>query len=447
VEPFPQVPVHVPELTADDAARLGYSLTRADVRRLLRVRTDEVGEMLASGALPSLRVRSRGGTAYRVRPADLEQMETGARSDEVGVPEMALLVSAEVGFDVSLRAVTRAAREGKITVRVARRGHWFYAPNVVLAEIRAGRWRPHRAPAVTRQPPRERVCANGRCTNGEDGGRARRAVHVSRLDRSRSGWTCSRECRKAVGKARPQKRTVKRACVCDGCDGFVWVTRRRSLDGTGPQRCDGCRAAGRVTPAQRAARSRNLSRLLEGAEFARGHVERGVAAGRRNAHSPKHMDGLISARMTRHAIDKATRAAAIEAALLADPSESNSSLTRRLGCGWAAVASVRADLERAGRIPARGAPQRRPAARYASAAVYTGEIKSRIEGRALSRAQRASARSGAAREQEQRMRELWPSDKTVREIADELETTVDNVKKMRQRLGLTTRPRGRRRSK
>jgi hypothetical protein len=84
------------------------------------------------------------------------------------------------------------------------------------------------------------------------------------------------------------------------------------------------------------------------------------------------------------------------------------------------VASVRADLERAGRIPARGAPQRRPAARYASAAVYTGEMKSRIEGRALSRAQRGSERSQDTRRLEQRVREMWNTGATAEAIADQL---------------------------
>lgn len=68
----------------------------------------------------------------------------------------------------------------------------------------------------------------------------------------------------------------------------------------------------------------------------------------------------------------------------------------------------------------------------------------KVGGRALSRAQRRSPRSHATRQQEERLKELWPTGKTVRQIADELRMTTDNVKKMRQRLGLPPRPRGRR---
>jgi hypothetical protein len=62
---------------------------------------------------------------------------------------------------------------------------------------------------------------------------------------------------------------------------------------------------------------------------------------------------------------------------------------------------------------------------------------------ALSRAQRESDRSRAAREREQRLRELWPTGMTVQRIAEELGTTSSNVKAMRRSLGLAERARGR----
>jgi hypothetical protein len=432
-------------ITAVEADRLGYTLTRGDCRELLRMRHDAIGELLASGELPSVRVRESGGIAYRVKPADLERLEIGRRSHEVDAEKMAQLVSAELGFEVAATAVIRAAREQKISVRVARRGQWFYSPGAVLDEIRAGAWRPHRMPTAPPRPPRERVCVNVRCTNGDDGGRARSMVYESRFDMSRSGWACCLDCRTAVGKARPQVRTVKRMCKVDGCTGFVWVTKRQAEKGTGRQRCDACVAAKRATLAQRKARSRSLSELLKDPAFAQASAERRTASGRRNSHSPKHMDALIKARTERHAAVRAEREATVTAALLADPTESNSSLIRRLGLAWATVASVRADLEDAKRIPMRGGvPQKRPATRAPS--VYTPDMKSRIEGSALSRAQRSSARSLAARSQEDALRELWATDRTVPQIAEEIGISIDSVKKMRQRLGLPPRPRGRRRS-
>jgi hypothetical protein len=66
-----------------------------------------------------------------------------------------------------------------------------------------------------------------------------------------------------------------------------------------------------------------------------------------------------------------------------------------------------------------------------------------IAGRARSRAQRSSDRSLARREQEQRLREEWPTEKIIPQIADELQTTVSNIKGMRQRARLPPRPRGR----
>jgi hypothetical protein len=67
-----------------------------------------------------------------------------------------------------------------------------------------------------------------------------------------------------------------------------------------------------------------------------------------------------------------------------------------------------------------------------------------IRGRALSRAQRNSDRSRIRRGQEQRMAEMWTAGYTAKEIAEELNTTVSNVKEMRRRQGSPQRQPGRR---
>lgn len=75
------------------------------------------------------------------------------------------------------------------------------------------------------------------------------------------------------------------------------------------------------------------------------------------------------------------------------------------------------------------------------------ERKAELASRALRHAQRESDRSREAREREEQMRKSWAAGKTVQQIADELHTTTNNVKQMRLRLGLPTRPRGRPREK
>lgn len=77
----------------------------------------------------------------------------------------------------------------------------------------------------------------------------------------------------------------------------------------------------------------------------------------------------------------------------------------------------------------------------------TDERMRELAGRALSRAQRGSERSIATRQQEQRLRQLWPTGGTVKEIAEDLGTTESNVKEMRRRLGLPQRAAGRRSQK
>jgi hypothetical protein len=75
--------------------------------------------------------------------------------------------------------------------------------------------------------------------------------------------------------------------------------------------------------------------------------------------------------------------------------------------------------------------------------ILTPERRRQLEGNALSRAQRGSGRSQTARRQELLLSELWTAGKTVAQIADELSTTIGNVKRVRRRLGLPQRAPGR----
>lgn len=68
-------PVRGPRLLAlAEAQRLGYTLTAADCRQQLTIRTGEVSRLLASGELPSALVQCRRAVGYRVRSADLSAL-------------------------------------------------------------------------------------------------------------------------------------------------------------------------------------------------------------------------------------------------------------------------------------------------------------------------------------------------------------------------------------
>jgi hypothetical protein len=312
----------------------------------------------------------------------------------------------------------------------------------------AGKWCPHRQPARGRQPPRQQKCANRRCTKGEDGGPARRLVHLSRLDRLESAWTCSPECRKTVGGKRPQWRTVQRECACDNCDGVVWVTKRQAREGKGPQRCEVCQAANRLTPRQREARAENTRRLNADPRLTANAAKRRTDRGRRNSRSPTHMDRFISGRMQRHADDKRERDARIEAVLIADPTKPNTALARELHCANVNVMWVRCDLEEAARIPLRdGVPQKRPDARYVRRAEYDRDMQGRVRSRARSRARQNTGMATEARAQADRAEGLHAQGWDVAEIAEELTAAVPTVERYLRDRGRSEASPGRREAK
>lgn len=64
----------VPTLSLAEAERLGYTLGADACGERLGIRRGELFRMLATGDLPSVRARTRRGSAYRVRPQDLEEL-------------------------------------------------------------------------------------------------------------------------------------------------------------------------------------------------------------------------------------------------------------------------------------------------------------------------------------------------------------------------------------
>lgn len=290
---------------------------------------------------------------------------------EIAKREMAGLISERVGFEVTPAALVAVARSGQITSRVSS-GRRVFEPRSVLAEIEAGRWRPHRQG----RPRRLCVCANPRCTNGEQGQRVQRLVYQSQLDKlaTGGGWTCSRACTDAVMKGRPRdRRTERRQCSCtlesgERCPQWIPITQRRAARGTGPQRCDRCRDAGHPSALMVAQRKRfgeawahrwaNDPEWRDELSATRSSIGRKV--GKRNSTSTSHMDKLADARMSAHAARQQRLVELIQATLRADPMASNLAVARGVGramggrqCAPGRVAYLRRKLEEAGEIPRR----------------------------------------------------------------------------------------------
>ena len=331
-----------------------------------------------------LRERLRGGRRARYqRDADVAAT-LKAKRDLRDTNDLA----AELGIRTGqVSAYARQEPEQGFTVDGLSRRRFF--TDGQAAEIRARHLRSNEHPPP---PVKLKVCGNSFCTQGPDGGRVQMLVYASRLDRlTRYPWTCSNQCRQqAMAGGRHCHRSIRRKCVCEGCEGVVWITKRQEASGKGPRRCDDCKAANRPTPAQLAGRP--LSPDLR---------DRFVAAGadtaQRTSRSPDRMDKLIAARMKAHQARKQALRERVSAALIASPSESNTAIASRLHCGYYAITSVRCDLEEAGMIPYRnGEPQTRPPSKYVAPCEYTEELKKRVRGTATSRAI-AAGNKGAAR--------------------------------------------------
>lgn len=404
-----------------EAERLEYTCTAADCSSRLSLDLAQIRSLLASGELPSVRLRCKG-RPYRVRPADLERVARTLPEDPILTGEAVSILAGRPTrwgterYERKVRALYRAAKRGNPVRYVTPGGHlrWSRAEVEALRDQLAadGIGTGSSTPQTRLKAQRDRHAAEGLT----DGRTVQETLGVRPRTTEKWGRAGLYGARKISGRyyfatkllppkvrARPEP---PRTVTCTLCDEPV------------------------VKSAADIRRSQTMTfyhgecwRQDRGRAMSEGY-ERSIHKGRETKPSRETRRRMVIAQRRRWAspedeleleLERARRAAVMAAVNV-----------RYLRSPNLHVERVAASVER----------------RYGHR--LSQERERELAGRALSRAQLASDRSADTRGRERRLRELWLTDRTVDEIAQDLGVTVSSVKGMRRRLELPARSRGRR---
>jgi hypothetical protein len=411
-------------LAPQEADRLGYTLTAAECRRRLAIRGGDLVKLLASEELPSVRVVSRRGpAAYRIAPADLdaflERVCTPAPLPFDSIREVEAieilagrrLKSGATQHGRMRQRLYAAVQRGDVTRYVLFGSRTRYRGR----EVEAERDRLQAAGVSTRRPASRGALRRARMEADGLVDTSTAAALVGVPSRTAQGWAG-----RGLYGARKQW--------------GQWWFERQSLPDAPPNRtheapafvaCAGCgqvqeRPAWEIRNAN--LRGRRIYCAACWSEVGEEVTHTNLRDGRDRRYQKP--------------VSETTRARMSDAhALRWQDADDHERAQKR--------DELRGGYDKLLKSPKRKAATAASVLRGRTGREPTLDERRRWEGRALSRAQHGSGRSIATRDQESRLRELWPTRMTVRQIAEELGTSESNIKQMRRRLNLPERPRGR----